>query len=151
MRFSSLRCSVVLAVLTLALTLVAGNQPQPDPEVMLYRTLEHDGLQREYFVHVPANAGKDSPLVLVLHGFTSTATGFATMHDLNRFADDHGYIAVYPQGSHFTEDDNGTPFRVTSWNFFADAKPAPGSEGVVLPGDHQHRHGETGQRSGKIR
>lgn len=47
------------------------------------------------------------------------------MHDLNRFADDHGFIAVYPQGSDFTEDDSDKPFRVTSWNFFADTKPAP--------------------------
>lgn len=125
MRLSSLRCSVVLAVCALAMTLVACNTPQPDPEIMLYRTLEHDGLQREYFVHVPANANSESPLVLVLHGFTSTATGFATMHDLNRFAEDHGFIAVYPQGSHFTENDSGKPFRVTSWNFFADTKPAP--------------------------
>src|SRR5210317_406704 len=109
MRFLFLRQSVVLVALAMFST-ACGNG-QPDPEFMLYRVLEHDGLQREYFVHVPENANPESPLVLVLHGFTSTATGFATMHDLNRFADDHGYNAVYPQGSHFTENDNGTPFR----------------------------------------
>ena len=113
-------------LILLAVTLLIGCQSKG--EDMLYRTFEHDGLEREYFVHVPDGADATFPLMLVLHGYTSTATGFATMHDLNRHADDHGYIAVYPQGSYFMADnENDEPYRVTSWNLFGDAVPEPKS------------------------
>ena len=111
-------------LILLAVTLLIGCQSRG--EDMLYRTLEHDGLKREYFVHVPDGANDTFPLMLVLHGYTSTATGFATMHDLNRHADDHSYIAVYPQGSYFMAE-NDEPNRVTSWNLFGDAVPEPES------------------------
>jgi polyhydroxybutyrate depolymerase len=116
--------SARLVLVTASILLSIGAQSMA--EEMLYRTLQHDGLNREYFVHVPAGADERSPLVLVLHGYTSTATGFATMHDLSRHADDNGYIVVYPQGTYFMdEDDNGEPYRVTSWNLFGDAVPLP--------------------------
>lgn len=109
-----------LSILIATVLLLASVQSKGDE--MLYRTLQHDGLDREYFVHVPADADERSPLVLILHGYTSTATGFATMHDLNRHADDHSYIVVYPQGSHFTDTaEDGQQYRVTSWNLFGDA------------------------------
>lgn len=87
---------------------------------MVRRTLVHDGIEREFFVHVPYGKDESLPVVLALHGYTSTATGFQAAHDLNAHADKSGYIIVYPQGSHFVaEDPDGGPYRVTSWNDLA--------------------------------
>lgn len=94
---------------------------------MLRRTMTHDGIEREYFVHIPrslAGSGGKPPAVVALHGYTSTATGFQAAHGLNRHADEHGYIVIYPQGSHFTANDRKAgPYRVTSWNDLAANQP----------------------------
>ena len=61
-------------------------------EQMLRRALQHDGIEREYFVHIPEGAiiGEDElPLVVGIHGYASTATGFQAAHGLNRHADQH--------------------------------------------------------------
>ena len=87
---------------------------------MLRRTINHDGIEREYFVHVPTGVDGNLPVVVGVHGYTSTATGFAASHGLNQHADANGYIVVYPQGSHFLADDEqGQSYRVTSWNDLA--------------------------------
>lgn len=86
-----------------------------DRHVML-----HGGIQREYFVHVPANAGKPLPVVLALHGAGTTATGFEAIYSLNEHADKHGYIVIYPQGTHFMgafgTDPSAEQFLMTTWN-----------------------------------
>lgn len=102
------------------------------------RTLRHDGVEREYFVHVPATGGEALPVVVALHGYTSTATGFAAAHGLNRHADEHGYIVVYPQGSHFlANDQQGRATRITSWNDLA-ANRGPALEGPHCAADSDH-------------
>ncbi len=114
------------ALVVLSMPLAADDQTEPGTttvqvqQPMLRRTINHDGVEREYFVHVPDGGGDNLPVVVGLHGYTSTATGFAASHGLNRHADEHGYIAVYPQGSHFLDgDDQGRSYRVTSWNDLA--------------------------------
>ena len=93
------------------------------------RTLNHDGIEREYFVHVPEGIELPAPVVYAVHGYTSTATGFEAAHSMNPHADDNGYIAVYPQGSHFGIDGPmGFSYRVTSWNDLA-ANQGPKAEG----------------------
>ena len=58
---------------------------------------------------------------------TETAARFAAAHSLNTHADKNGYIVVYPQSSHFIDQDaRGNFYRVTSWNDLAanlDPKP----------------------------
>ncbi len=96
---------------------------------MLRRVIQHDGIEREYFVHVPESAGPSAPLVVAVHGYTSTATGFAAAHNLNPHADANNYIVVYPQASHFSVDTmNNTGYRITSWNDLA-ANLGPTTEG----------------------
>jgi polyhydroxybutyrate depolymerase len=105
---------------------------------MLRRTITHDGIEREYFVHVPKGGGDNLPVVVGIHGYTSTATGFAATHGLNPHADKHGYIAVYPQGSHFmTQDGQGQSYRVTSWNDLA-ANLGPRDKGPLCLPDHDY-------------
>lgn len=96
---------------------------------MLRRVIQHDRIEREYFVHVPPGVSQPAPLVVAIHGYTSTATGFEAAHSLNPHADANNYIVVYPQGSHFAVDaPNGSSYRVTSWNDLA-ANLGPKPEG----------------------
>ena len=37
------------------------------------RTIIHEGVEREYLVHIPDNLTEDSPIVFVIHGFTGSA------------------------------------------------------------------------------
>jgi len=64
--------------------------------------LTHDGVVREYIVHVPPGyqAMKARPLVLVLHGGGGTMRGqYKLTHEtFNHLADRDGFFAVYPQG-----------------------------------------------------
>lgn len=84
------------------------------------RAMVHDGVQREYFVFVPKSKKSIPPLVLGLHGYRSTATGFEAFHGVNRHAARFGYIAVYPQGQHFrTSQQPGFGYQITSWNDMA--------------------------------
>jgi len=68
---------------------------------MQRHALEHEGVEREYFVHVPQDTKGALPVVLSLHGYTSTAMGFEYAHDLNARADKAGYFVVVPTGNAF--------------------------------------------------
>lgn len=126
---------IVSAIVLISMPLVGIAETTPDQIAadsranMLRRTISHDGIEREYFVHVPKRGGENLPVVVGIHGYTSTATGFAASLGLNRHADEHGYIAVYPQGSHFlARNEQGQSYRVTSWNDLA-ANLGPKLEG----------------------
>jgi len=108
----------VLAILLPALAI--GDDYNP----MQRYSLEHEGVEREYFVHVPKDAKGTLPVVLGLHGYASTATGFQYAHDLNAHADKAGYIVVYPQATHFMVAE-GSPaaYRATTWNSYSKDNP----------------------------
>jgi polyhydroxybutyrate depolymerase len=117
-----LKISIVVALLTsLTPTIVIGD-PYPPLE---HHTFRYDGIVREYFVHVPAGHSDKLPVVFAIHGYTSTATGFAVFHDLREHANENGYIVVYPQSSHFVDTSADGPYRVTSWNMLGDVAPDP--------------------------
>lgn len=101
---------------------------------MQQRSLEHDGIEREYFVHVPKDATGQLPVVFAIHGYSSTATGFQAAHDLNDHADQNGYMVVYPQGTHFIAELEGSaPFRATTWNTFGKGEPKPDAGPLCAP------------------
>jgi polyhydroxybutyrate depolymerase len=62
-------------------------------------TLEHDGVTREYLVHVPPSYANSAavPLVVDMHGFTSNARQQAAL-GWRAKADTEGFIVVHPQG-----------------------------------------------------
>lgn len=113
--------SLLFAALFLSLQALAAATPP-----MIRHTTEHEGVAREYFVHVPQHlpAGEPVPLVLALHGYGSTATGFEAYHGLAAVADRHGFMIAYPQGSYFPDERSpGQPALVTSWNDLASNQP----------------------------
>lgn len=64
------------------------------------RTIRHDGIDREFILHVPTGyTGKTAvPLVLDIHGFTYTATHQADVSGWREKADEEGFIVVFPSG-----------------------------------------------------
>jgi polyhydroxybutyrate depolymerase len=99
------------------------------------RTLVHDGIEREYYVFRPADVSPDRtlPVVLALHGFGSTATGFQAIYQLNRHAQAKGYMVIYPQGSHFQgaigTNEDAEKLLVSTWNDeVTNFTPGPGGE-----------------------
>jgi len=112
----SLYLSTALSITLLSLLLGCSAKPRE----FIHRTLTYDGVDREYFVHLPnGNNRANQAVVIELHGYTSTATGFAAYHGTNRHADAHGYIAVYPQGTHFKDPTSRDTSEITSWNDLA--------------------------------
>ena len=83
-----------------------------------HRTVIHDGLVRDYIIHVPSNINQDSPLVVVIHGYTSSAETIMTYSGMNDIANREGFIAVYPQGT--VGSDDNTFFQV-GYDFHSDS------------------------------
>jgi polyhydroxybutyrate depolymerase len=78
----------------------------------------HEGVEREYIIHVPENLTEDFPIVFVIHGYTGSAEGIAAYTGMNSIAEREGFIAVYPQG---TIDSNGNTFFNVGYEFNDDS------------------------------
>lgn len=63
-------------------------------------SLAHDGVERRFLVHVPADLDPvlRVPLVVDLHGLTSSAGAQAAISGWRRKADAEGFIVAHPQG-----------------------------------------------------
>ena len=83
-------------------------------------TLDHAGIEREYFIHVPEADADSTPLPLVLsfHGYTSTAETNLGYTGLQPFAESEKFIAVYPQGTVLASTGE------THWNSRSSAIPS---------------------------
>ncbi|NNF39906.1 MAG: hypothetical protein HKN64_00920 [Woeseiaceae bacterium] len=87
-------------------------------------TLEHDGLEREYFVFLPSSYGSaELPVAVFMHGYGGSATGTEAevTNGLNRYAEDSGYVMVYPQSTWFMAGGSTEErWEVSSWNHISD-------------------------------
>ena len=70
---------------------------------------EHDGLTRTYYMDAPDPIPAGAPLVVVLHGYTSSAILIRAYSNWDELALSEGFVAVFPQG---TEDN----FGINHWN-----------------------------------
>ena len=70
---------------------------------------EHDGLTRTYFMDAPDPIPAGAPIVLVLHGYTSSAQLIRAYSGWVPLALEEGFVAVFPQGM----EDN---FNINHWN-----------------------------------
>jgi len=63
-------------------------------------TLMHDGLLRDYRLHLPPghSPSKKAPLVFNLHGYTSNAAQQELYSGMNAVADTAGFLVCYPNG-----------------------------------------------------
>lgn len=62
--------------------------------------IEHDGMEREYIVFVPEgyDGSAPAPLILNMHGFSSSAQQQVLFSDMNSTADEKVFIVAYPKG-----------------------------------------------------
>lgn len=84
---------------------------------------------RNYLLHVPAKAlGRRAPLVVMLHGYTQSPEDFARGTGMDRLADEHGFLVVYPE--------QAAPANASKcWNWFQPADQARGrGEPAILAG-----------------
>src|SRR5262245_57012934 len=65
------------------------------------RTLQSDGRERSYLVHLPASydGREPMPVVLALHGAWTNGRIMQFYSGLNRTADEKSFIVVYPNGT----------------------------------------------------
>jgi polyhydroxybutyrate depolymerase len=63
-------------------------------------TLRVQERERSYLLYMPRQRRAGAPLVVLLHGSRQTAEGLrrATGYAFDRLADEHGFVAVYPDG-----------------------------------------------------
>ncbi len=117
-------CVLAMAVVAACTTYTGPSLSGLDHELqpMERRAFTHQGVTREYFVFVPPELRDEdvaAPVLFHLHGYTSTATGYQAYHGSNYHAQKAGYIAVYPQGSHFFTGTGEMSQQITSWNDLA--------------------------------
>jgi polyhydroxybutyrate depolymerase len=64
------------------------------------KTLTHDGQQRQYMVHVPSsyNGSTPVPLVIDIHGLTSSMSAQKGLSGWAAKSDKEGFIVIHPQG-----------------------------------------------------
>jgi len=123
-------------------TVIAGSCVSKEPPgvaPMTRYTLEHDKLEREYFVFLPSNYGNGTkhPVAFFMHGYGGTATGTEAevTNGLTRYAEEFGYVMVFPQSSWFMSDgEPGERWEVTSWNHISDGFDK-GPEGPICTAD----------------
>lgn len=77
-------------------------------------TIDVDGTGREYLLHVPDGLEPGAALVLVLHGYTDTASNVSAYTGFDAVADAEGFVVAYPQG---TVDDLGATFFDVGYAF----------------------------------
>ena len=74
------------------------------------------GITREYYLYVPDEVNLNTPLIFVLHGYSGSANGIMGYSEFNDLAEEHNFIACYPQG---TTDDYGNNFWNVGYSFHA--------------------------------
>lgn len=89
----------------------AGPTPIPPGDYDL--TLEHDGLTRTYWLHVPLgyDGETEMPLVMVLHGGATSGKAAMAYSEMDRYANREGFLVVYPDGTGRLKER-----RILTWN-----------------------------------
>ncbi len=108
---------ITIGILTL-LSISCKEDRNPLPELVKNK-FEHDGIVREYLLYFPKNLKENAPLVVVLHGFTSSAEKIMEYSKFNKLASENNFAVVYPQG---TIDKQSNTFWNVGYEFHADSK-----------------------------
>lgn len=83
-----------------------------------------DGVDREYFVHIPMNydSTKAQPLVFMLHGTSGDGETFYNAYGWTELADKEGFLTVFPSSGRYKIITQGEMNVTTKWNTPPDAE-----------------------------
>ena len=86
---------------------------EPQGSAGSFDTFEYANLagSRAYKLYVPAQFESSPPLLVMLHGCTQSADDFAAGTQMNRLADEHGFLVLYPE-----QATHANPSKC--WNWF---------------------------------
>jgi poly(hydroxyalkanoate) depolymerase family esterase len=71
--------------------------PVPNGAAYLTRTFTCEAGSRDYKVYIPSHTdGRRRPLIIMHHGCTQNPDDFAVGTGMNRLAEEHGFVVVYP-------------------------------------------------------
>lgn len=93
---------VLVATVTALLTGCGIRADRPDPGPLAVtgsRTIEVDGVERAYLVHIPENLAADPALVVMMHGGVGSARQAERAYGWNDQADAGGFVVAYPDGT----------------------------------------------------
>ena len=76
-----------------------ADTPAPRTLTTGAHTLGHDGLTRDYRLHVPDDLPEGAPLVIAMHGYSSSARTLQRYSGLDERANNEGFVVAYPQGT----------------------------------------------------
>lgn len=79
--------------------------------------LTFGGRDRAFILDVPSRLKPGAPLVMVFHGFTSSAKDVRDLTGFAKVSEQHGFVAVYPEG---TRDSKGKSFFNVGYEFHRD-------------------------------
>ena len=77
-------------------------------------TFEHDGLTRQYRIHVPQQLPQSAPLILVLHGYGGNNNDMKNNYGWTQLANQQGFVVAFPNG---TRDQNNQRFWDVDYDF----------------------------------
>jgi len=135
-----MRIPLLVSSLAILMLGACGAEVEEKPVGMQRYTMQHDGIKREYFVFQPSSYDGEAshPLAIFLHGYGNTATGAEAelTQGLNQYAEEFGFVMVYPQGTWFMSSvDGGDPWEVTSWNHISDGFDTGPDGPICTPSD----------------
>jgi len=93
--------SILITIIALATLFSCSKNNDKKTSNENAETLMHNGIEREYILHVPDvyDGSVQVPLMLNFHGFGGVASDYMTWADMRPVADTENFILVYPQGT----------------------------------------------------
>lgn len=90
--------------LTSFMVLACSNEPEPAPKVPLpptneIQTIMHEDREREYQLFIPEGAFEGAPLVIMMHGYTSSHMILKGQSQMDLVAQENGFVVAYLLGT----------------------------------------------------
>ena len=94
-------CAPAQSPIRTATASLSNNTPSAEVLRDSTRSVVVDGLDRSYLLHIPPDldTSRPAPVVLVFHGFGSSANAVRSQTSFDDAADRNGFIVLYPIGS----------------------------------------------------
>ena len=77
---------------------------------------EHDGLTRQYRIHIPSELSESPALVIAMHGYSGNNNEMMNDYGWTELADERGFVIAFPNG---TRDQSNTRFWDVDYSFHA--------------------------------